>query len=167
MRLFYCAIHQAGWQAAGAGRPAGEAGVWSYQADSQITIISPQERRYLLCINFPQAGFSAARRTALPFYHQFTTRMQSEPISEKGGMLEANGLFGQAHLKRLNPKGCFASPQSVHERTRRPWHITASVSLSINSDGKLITFVNDYLSFLTHHSGGLKKREDGFPGGIH
>lgn len=93
--------------------------------------------------------------------------MQTEPISEKGGMLEANGLFGQAHLKRLNPKGCFALPQSVHGRTQTAWHIKASVSLSINYDGKLITFVNDYLSFLTHHSGGLKKEKTGFPGGIH
>ncbi len=37
-----------------AGRPARERGVWSYQPDSQITIISPQERRYLPCINFPE-----------------------------------------------------------------------------------------------------------------
>ncbi len=54
-----------------AGRPARERGVWSYLPDSQITIISPQERRYLPCINFPQAG-SPATHHSLSFL-KFTT----------------------------------------------------------------------------------------------
>lgn len=42
---------------------------------------------------------------------------------------------------------------------------TVSVGPPINLEVKLITFVNYYLPFLTHHSRGLKKEEMVFPRG--